>query len=128
MVGYCRGNAYCALLDGDNAIVETQDVKRVEDTGADLAHTTQSKVIEYHLSDENVILDNVVQVVEHLAGEHESELESMEATGGYVCSDAEREAGVNNDKLTHYPGIDALPWNSAKWATDCGRATGQAWV
>lgn len=33
LVGYCRGNAYRVMLDGGNAVVESEDVKITENSG-----------------------------------------------------------------------------------------------
>lgn len=105
LVGFCQGNAYRVLLDSENAVVESQDVKIVEDAGTSLPHDVYSDVIEFDLSDESVIFDDIVGNERQPAEESELELESLIPGTGNDGSESNLPADVDLDELTYYPGL-----------------------
>lgn len=60
LLGYCLGGAYRVPLDEGNIIVESKDVRIVEDIWPGSACATNNSVIEFGLSDENDVIDEIV--------------------------------------------------------------------
>lgn len=77
LVSFSRGEVYRVLLNGNNAVVESQDVKIVKNAGAAQHHDIDCDVIEYDLSEDSVIIDDIVSRVEREGDESEQETDSI---------------------------------------------------
>lgn len=65
------------LLDGGSTVIESQDVKIAENAEAVPFHDIDYAVIQFNLSDDSAIFDDIVCEAEQPADESEREIQSI---------------------------------------------------
>lgn len=93
------------LLDGDSTDVESQDVNRFGNIEAVRPLDINCTVIEYGLSDESAVFDDIVGEAKQPADETELELQSIVLENADNQAENEPAAAVSLNALTHYSNL-----------------------